>query len=148
MPTVSRGDLRLLSLVLNRPLRGSIGPCRKSFSGLWSAQYEEVHLKAYSNVLETQRGLEDYFRFNNGLRPYQALGYRTSAEVFHGEQGVREWEPYESRCPPGTGAEPLAEESGFSLNSTLVLSKFLGPLQLKCLVHSIWGSRSRCPLCS
>ena len=56
---------------------------------LWrTVKYEEVYLKAYATVLEAQRGLEDYFRFYNGLRPHQALGYRTLAEVFLGEQGV------------------------------------------------------------
>ena len=45
-------------------------------------KYEEVYLKAYASVLEAQRGLEDYLRFYNGLRPHQALGYRTPAEVF------------------------------------------------------------------
>ncbi len=30
---------------------------------------EEVYLKAYAGVLEAQRGLEDYFRFYNGIRP-------------------------------------------------------------------------------
>ena len=54
---------------------------------LWrTVKYEEVYLKAYASVLEAQRGLEDYFRFYNGLRPHQALGYRTPAEVFYGEQ--------------------------------------------------------------
>ena len=36
-------------------------------------KYEEVYLKAYTSVLEAQRGLEDYFRFYNELRPHQAL---------------------------------------------------------------------------
>ena len=45
---------------------------------LWrTVKYEEVNLKAYANVLDAQRGLEDYFRFYNELRPHQALGYRT-----------------------------------------------------------------------
>ena len=40
---------------------------------LWrTVKYEEVYLKAYASVLEAQRGLEDYFRFYNGLRPHQA----------------------------------------------------------------------------
>ena len=31
---------------------------------LWrTVKYEEVYLKAYANVLEAQKGLEDYFRF-------------------------------------------------------------------------------------
>ena len=49
-------------------------------------KYEEVYLKAYASVLEAQRGLEDYFRFYNGLRLHQALGYRPPADVFHREQ--------------------------------------------------------------
>ena len=56
---------------------------------LWrTVKYEDVYLKAYASVLEARRGLEDYFRFYNGLKPHQALGYRTPTEVFHGEQGV------------------------------------------------------------
>ena len=54
---------------------------------LWrTVKYEEVYLKAYASVLEAQRGLADYFRFYNGLRPHQALGYRTPAEVFYGSR--------------------------------------------------------------
>ena len=56
---------------------------------LWrTVKYEEVYLKAYVSVLKAQRGLEDYSQFYTGLRPRQALYYRTPAEVFHGEQGV------------------------------------------------------------
>ena len=32
------------------------------------------------------------------LRPHQALGYRTPAEVFHGDQTVREEESKDRRC--------------------------------------------------
>ena len=46
-------------------------------------------------MLEAQRGLEDYFRFYNGLRPHQTLGYRTPAEVFHGEQEAAEEESHQ-----------------------------------------------------
>ena len=99
---------------------------------LWrTVKYEEVNLKAYANVLEAQRGLEDYFRFYNGLRPHQALGYRTRAEVFHGELGVVEEEYNRRRCSAGTGAELLAGHQGLSLNSALILSNILGPPQLK-----------------
>ena len=91
---------------------------------LWrTVKYEEVYLKAYASVLEAQRGLEDYFRFYNGLRPYQALGYRTPAEVFHGEQGVTEEASDGRRCSPGTGGELPAGAPGFSLNSALILSR-------------------------
>ena len=90
---------------------------------LWrTVKYEEVDLKAYASVLEAQRGLEDYFRFYNGLRPHQALGYRTPVEVFHGEHGVVEEEYNGRRCSSGTGAELLAGPQGLSLNSALILS--------------------------
>ena len=45
----------------------------------------EVYLKAYANGLEARQGLREYFRFYNERRPHQALGYRTPAEVYHGE---------------------------------------------------------------
>ena len=82
-----------------------------------------MYLKAYSSVLEAQRGLEAHFRFYNGLRPHQALGYRTPAEVFHGEQETVVGESNGRRSSPGEGTESLAGESGFSLISALILSK-------------------------
>ena len=88
-----------------------------------TVKYEEVYLKAYASVVEAQRGLEDYFRFYNGLRPHQALGYQTPAEVFHGDQGVMEGESNGRRCSPGEGIESLAGEPGLSLNPGLILSK-------------------------
>ena len=58
---------------------------------LWpTVKYEEVYLKAYVNAVEARRELGAYFRFYNKLRPHQALGYQTPAEVFHGEQEVQE----------------------------------------------------------
>lgn len=82
-----------------------------------------MYLKAYASVLEAQRGLEDYFRFYNGLRPHQALGYRTPAEVFYGEQDVVEGDSNGSRCSPEQETKSLSGEPEFSLNSTLILSK-------------------------
>ena len=96
---------------------------------LWrTVKYEEVYLKAYASVLEVQRGLEDYFKFYNGLRPHQApphqaLGYRTPAEVFYGEQEAVAEESNRRRCSPEKGAQSLAGQPGFSLNSALILSK-------------------------
>ena len=58
---------------------------------LWrTVEYEDVYLKAYVNAGEARRELGAYFRFYNNQRPHQALGYRTPAEVFHGEQEVQE----------------------------------------------------------
>ena len=89
---------------------------------LWrTVKYEEVYLKAYVNAVEARRELGTYFRLYNNLRPHQALGYRTPAEVFHGEQGVGE-ESKDRRCSPGTGSVPMAGASGLSLNSALILS--------------------------
>ena len=51
---------------------------------LWrTVKYEEVYLKAYANASEARRELGAWFRFYNDQRPYQALTYRTPAEVFH-----------------------------------------------------------------
>ena len=91
---------------------------------LWrTVKYEEEYLKAYASVLEAQKGLEDYFRFYNGLRPHQALGYRTPAEVFHGEQEAIAEQSNRRRCSPGQETRSPAGESGFSLSSALILSK-------------------------
>ena len=50
---------------------------------LWrTVKYEEVYLKAYQDGRDARNGLKEYFRFYNNLRPHQALGYRTPAEVF------------------------------------------------------------------
>ena len=88
---------------------------------LWrTVKYEEVYLKAYVNAVEARRELGAYFRFYNDLRPHQALGYRTPAKVFHGDQTVREEESKDRRCAPGEGSASLA---GPSLNSALILSK-------------------------
>ena len=91
---------------------------------LWrTVKYEGVYLKAYASVLEAQQGLEDYFRFYNGLRPHQALDYRTPAEVFYGQQGiVVEGDSSERRGSPQEGTKSMAVEPGFSLNSALILS--------------------------
>ena len=82
-----------------------------------------MYLTAYGNVLEAHRGLADYFRFYNGLRPHQALGYRTPAEVSYGGRETVEEESNRRRCSPGQETESLAGEPGFSLDSPLILSK-------------------------
>ena len=61
-------------------------------------KYEEVYLKAYANGLEPRRGL---LRVLPVLQPpggrIRPLGYRTPAEVFHGEPVEEELK--ERRCP-------------------------------------------------
>ena len=96
---------------------------------LWrTVKYEEVYLKAHANAGEARRELGAYLRFYNGLRPHQALDYRTPAEVFHGDQGIAvEGGSDERRGSPGQGTGSLAGESGFSLNSALILSNRWGP---------------------
>lgn len=50
---------------------------------LWrSVKYEEVYLKDYSDVASCIEGLSGYFRFYNGERPHQALGYKTPSQVY------------------------------------------------------------------
>ena len=84
---------------------------------LWrTVKYEEVYLKAYANASEARRELSAYFRFYNDQRPHQALAYRTPAEVFHGDQAVREEEPIDRRCALVEGSESLAGAPGPSLH--------------------------------
>lgn len=52
---------------------------------LWrSVKYEDVYLKGYETVEETQEGLKRYFEFYNTERYHQSLGYRTPAAVHFG----------------------------------------------------------------
>ena len=54
---------------------------------LWrSLKYEEMYLKAYTDGREARSQIGEYFRFYNTLRPHQALGYRTPAEVYTSER--------------------------------------------------------------
>jgi putative transposase len=53
---------------------------------LWrSVKYEEVYLKAYSNVLEAERSLGAYFRFYNEHRPHSSHNGRTPSEVYRNQ---------------------------------------------------------------
>jgi putative transposase len=50
---------------------------------LWrSLKYEEVYLKEYENFPQAREELSHYFEFYNGSRLYQALNYKTPAEIF------------------------------------------------------------------
>jgi putative transposase len=51
---------------------------------LWrSVKYEEVYLHDYGSPREARLNLEAYFSFYNFVRPHQALGDRTPAEVYY-----------------------------------------------------------------
>ncbi len=51
---------------------------------LWrSLKYEEVYIKDYRLVIEAVEGIGTYFKFYNGERFHQSLGYRTPGEVYY-----------------------------------------------------------------
>jgi putative transposase len=53
---------------------------------LWrTVKSEEVYLRDYQSVRDARQGLTGYFAFYNHERLHQALGYRTPAAVYHGE---------------------------------------------------------------
>ena len=88
---------------------------------LWrTVKYEEVYLKA--NATEARRELGGCFRFYNNQRPHQALSYRAPAELFHGNQAVRERESKYRKCSDGPVSGSYAGVTGPSLNSALILS--------------------------
>ena len=56
---------------------------------LWrSLKYEDIYLKAYSNVRDLHIGLTGWFAFYNHERLHQSLAYRTPAEVYRGAEPV------------------------------------------------------------
>jgi putative transposase len=55
---------------------------------LWrSLKYEDVYLKAYTNLVEARAGIGGYFHFYNTRRSHQALGYQTPAAFYDGLLG-------------------------------------------------------------
>jgi putative transposase len=55
---------------------------------LWrSLKYEDVYLKAYTNLVEARAGIGRYFHFYNTRRSHQALGYQTPADFYDGLLG-------------------------------------------------------------
>ena len=88
---------------------------------LWRpVRYEEVYLKTYADAREARMALGDYFRFYNDLRPHQALGYRTPAEVFREvmpeTMNVQGDKSKERRCSPEPVLVSSAGARGLSLN--------------------------------
>ena len=118
---------------------------------LWrSLKYEEVYLKGYQRVPEARAGIGAYFRFYNGERPHQALGYRTPREVFetrdpsagvadNTEETIAAQQEPERRCTQDADVIPYpwpkpdqqvmvtSDKEGDSLNLTPSLSRLLGP---------------------
>ena len=55
---------------------------------LWrSLKYEDIYLKAYTNLVEARVGIERYFQFYNTRRSHQALGHQTPAAFYDGLLG-------------------------------------------------------------
>ena len=95
---------------------------------LWrTVKYKGSTQKPTVNAVEARRELGAYFRFYNNLRPHQALGYWTPAEVFHGGHTVREEESKDRRCSDGSVLGSYAGVTGPSVNSALILSKLPSP---------------------
>ena len=54
--------------------------------GLWrTVKSEEVYLRDDQSVRDARQGLTGYWAFYHHERLHQALGYRTPAAVYHGE---------------------------------------------------------------
>jgi putative transposase len=50
---------------------------------LWrSLKYEEVYLRSYETIKEARDSIGKWIEFYNNVRPHQALGYKTPAEVY------------------------------------------------------------------
>lgn len=55
---------------------------------LWrSLKYEDIYLKAYTNLVEARAGIGRYFDFYNTRRSHQALGHQTPAAFYDGLLG-------------------------------------------------------------
>jgi len=55
---------------------------------LWrSLKYEDIYLKAYTNLVEARAGIGRYFEFYNTRRSHQALGHQTPAAFYDGLLG-------------------------------------------------------------
>jgi putative transposase len=90
---------------------------------LWrTVKYEEVYLKAYSNRREAKAGRDAYFCFYNALRPHQALGYRTPAEVFNLDSVQLTEQPAQRGWSPGRTLVYYPGATGPSLNIAPILS--------------------------
>ena len=52
---------------------------------LWrSVKYQDVYIKGYETMVETEEGLKEYFRYYNHDRLHQSLGYKRPWDVYTG----------------------------------------------------------------
>jgi len=72
-----------------------------------TVKVEEVYLRDYQTVAEARYNLSRYFELYNNQRLYQALGYRTPAEVY----GVAVGTPVALRAPSVPTALTYGDES-------------------------------------
>ena len=81
-------------LLLTRDIKISMDSRGRAFDNifterLWrSVKYEDVYIRGYQTMIESQRGLGKYFPFYNDERFHQALGYRTPSAVHYGGKNV------------------------------------------------------------
>ncbi len=87
-----------------------------------TVHYETMHLKAYDSGAISRRELGTYFRFYNSQRPHQALGNRTSADLFHADRMAPEKESKEKRCSIRPMLVSCGGVAGPSLESAQLLS--------------------------
>jgi putative transposase len=79
---------KFLGILENHDVRISMDGRGRAFDNifverLWrTVKYEEVYCKAYESFGEAKESLKDYFRFYNGKRLHQSLGYKTPGEIF------------------------------------------------------------------
>jgi putative transposase len=50
-----------------------------------SLKYEEVYIKDYENGIEARESIREYINRYNNKRIHQALGYKTPAAIYYGE---------------------------------------------------------------
>jgi putative transposase len=93
---------------------------------LWrSVKYEEVYLRAYDSVGEARASLGRYLDFYNGVRPHQALGYRTPRETF---EAAPTCGYVDNASALTTSPQAPQQQQKDSINSQNVLSSFAAPI--------------------
>lgn len=48
----------------------------------WSLKYEDIKIRDYVSLPQLRRGVQSYVNFYNGVRPHQALHYKTPDSVY------------------------------------------------------------------